>query len=229
MPQIFNFSKQGYPNPNPSSTQFEIDNWYMSQIVVEKIVPQVGLHPFPLNELLLMAGVVARFRPKLIFEWGTHIGKSAKIFHDVSETLNIKTTIHSIDLPEEVDHIEHPHEQRGKLVRGHKRVKLHEGDGIVTALHILAKQKGNMQKGEGVLFFLDGDHLYKSVKRELTSIIKNVPESAILLHDSFYQSRDANYNVGVHKAINDCLRETSNIYKRVDTNTGLPGMTLLYK
>jgi cephalosporin hydroxylase len=221
-------SKDPYANPSPEGTEFEVDNWHLSKLVIEKIVPAAGVHPFPLNELLLMTGAIARFKPTLIFEWGTHIGKSALIFHRASQALDVDATVHSIDLPDEVEHGEHPHSQRGKLVRGIKKVELHQGDGLDTALAIL-KQKGSATKlGEQTLFFIDGDHSYSSVKRELAGIIKNAPKAAILLHDTFYQSPQSNYNIGPYKAINECLKAASKKYKRLDTATGLPGMTLLY-
>jgi cephalosporin hydroxylase len=213
--------------PNPGSTEFEIDNWQLSELVINHIVPVAGVHPFPLNELLLMCGTVARFRPKLIFEWGTHIGKSARIFYEASEVFGTNTEIHSIDLPDEVGHGEHPRQQRGYMVKGIKKVNLHQGDGLDTALELL-KTKKNSERGEEVLFFIDGDHSYESVKRELSGIMTAAPKAVILIHDSFYQSKDSSYNTGPHRAISDCLNKTKSKYKRIDTATGLPGMTLLY-
>jgi len=212
--------------PNSASSEFEINNWRISELVIDKVVPGVGIHPFPLNELLLMTGAVARFKPSLIFEWGTHIGKSALAFYRISQALGIKTTIHSIDLPDDIEHGEHPHKDRGRLVKN-LPVKLHQGDGLNTALDILNKSKKN-PRGKNALFFIDGDHSYESVKRELKGIIKDAPEAAILLHDTFYQSPDSGYNVGPYRAIEDCLSKSARKYKRVDTATGLPGMTLLY-
>jgi hypothetical protein len=46
--------------PNYSSSEFEANNWELSELVMQKLVPVIGVHPFPLNELLLMAGAVAR-------------------------------------------------------------------------------------------------------------------------------------------------------------------------
>jgi cephalosporin hydroxylase len=211
--------------PNPNSSEFEVNNWKLSQLVVERLVPVVGIHPFPLNELLLMTGAVTYLKPQLIFEWGTHIGKAARIFYEVTDALDLKTVVHSIDLPDDVDHGEHPHEKRGILVHGLDRVKLHQGDGVDTALKIMGKSKKNAAGG-GVLFFIDGDHSYKTVKRELEQIIKKAPKAVILLHDTFYQSPDSEYNIGPYKAINDCLKKPRK-YKRIDSNWGLPGMTLL--
>lgn len=212
--------------PNPQGKRFEINNWELSELVVEKLAPIVGVHPFPVNELLLMAGSVARFRPDLIFDWGTHIGKAARIFSEVSKEFGLNTVIHSTDLPDESEHAEHPHDERGKFVIGHKNVKLHQGDGLDTSLKLMKKSKKNTS-GRGVIFFVDGDHSYDSVKRELSAIIAEAPEAAILLHDTFYQSADSQYNIGPHQAINDNLKKNRN-YSRIDTSTGLPGMTLLY-
>lgn len=212
--------------PNPKSGYFEVNNWQLSELVVGRLVPVVGWHPFPLSELMLMAGAVAYFQPDYIFEWGTHIGKSARVFYETCQALGLKTRIHSIDLPENVDHNEHPHEQRGQLVKGLRGVELHEGDGLETALAILNQNK--VIKGRGTLFFVDGDHDYKSVKRELSSIIEQAPLAAILLHDTFLQTADAKYNTGPRRAVDDCLAKTKHHYNRIDTATGLPGMTLLY-
>jgi cephalosporin hydroxylase len=221
-------SNAPYTTPSPLSTEFEVDNWHISKLVIDKLVPAVGVHPFPLNELMLMSGAVAYFKPKLIFEWGTHIGKSALIFYKASQALGVETVIHSIDLPDEVEHGEHPHTERGKLVRGLPQVKLHQGDGVASSLAILSKESKGIQDGSGILFFIDGDHSYDSVKRELSTIIKKAPKASILLHDTFYQSANSKYNTGPYRAVNDCLGSAKK-YKRVDINTGLPGMTLLYR
>jgi cephalosporin hydroxylase len=212
--------------PNLRSSEFEIDNWKISELVIDKIVPVAGVHPFPLSELMLMTGAVARFRPKLIFEWGTHIGKSARIFYEAGQALGVSTSVHSIDLPDGVEHGEHPHEQRGQMVRGLKTVQLHQGDGLDTALGILRDARASEK--DSVLFFVDGDHSYESVKRELSGIMKSAPKAAVLLHDTFYQSADSGYNTGPFRAVAVCLKHSNNKYKRVDTATGLPGMTLLY-
>jgi len=212
--------------PNPNSTEFEVNSWQLSEVVLKKLVPIVDIHPFPLDELLLMSGAMAYFKPKLVFEWGTHIGKSARIFYELSLTLELDTIIHSIDLPDEVEHGEHPHGQRGVMVRGVKNVKLHQGDGVETALKIMQKSPGH-SGGSGVLFFVDGDHEYNSVRRELTEIMKKAPKAAVLLHDTFYQSSGSHYNTGPHEAVKGCLKNSKK-YRRIDTKIGLPGMTLLY-
>lgn len=216
-----------YNNPakNINCEAIEVDNWEISDFIVNKLVPIVGWHPFPLTELTLMATAVTRFKPKAIFEWGTHIGKSARIFYEITESFNIPSKIYSFDLPDEVEHNEHPHEKRGILVKDFKRVKLYQEDGVVGALKICKK---NRIKSENILFFIDGDHSYKSVKRELSAVYKNHRDANVLLHDTFYQSAKSGYNIGPRKAIDEFLTKNKS-YTEISTNTGLPGMTLITK
>ncbi len=205
--------------------EFEVNNWDLSTFILNDIIPAVGVRPFPLNELSLMVSSVAWVRPSHIFEWGTHIGKSARVFFETSKFLKINTQIHSIDLPDEVEHSEHPHSKRGKLVRGKKNVFLHQGDGVDTALNLYESFENDAK----VLFYLDGDHSYDTVYRELFSILKRVNRPYIILHDTFYQTEESGYNIGPAKAIEDIISEFKDIkFKRIDTSTGLPGMTFLY-
>ena len=97
---------------------FEINGWAISQFVLAKLVPVVGVHPFPLHELMLMSAAICRLRPAQVFEWGTHTGKSARVFHECAADYGIALQIHSVDLPDRVNHVEHPHEGRGRFVRG---------------------------------------------------------------------------------------------------------------
>lgn len=220
------FQKSSYPDPtvNPDATEFEVNNWVLSDFVLAKLVPVVGVRPFPLNVLMLMAGAVCRFKPVLILDWGTHIGKSARVFRETIKAFGVPCAIHSIDLPDDVQHGEHPKNERGKLVRGMAEVTLHQGDGVTIALEQCAanKRPGN------VLFYVDGDHSKESVVRELGAILAQVPDAIVLLHDTFYQSPDSAYNIGPYAAIEEVLAAQSQSYGTVRTTTGLPGMTLLY-
>lgn len=207
---------------NAESPYFEVDNWELSKFIVKKIIPIIGYKPFPLNELLLLIGAVIRFKPDAIFEWGTHVGKSARVFYETKKYFNIDCQIHSIDLPEDVFHIEHPHSNRGYLVKN-KDVNLHLGDGIETSLALLSQNKY-----KNPLFYIDGDHSYESVKNELSIILKKAPNANILLHDTFFQTKESGYNIGPHLAIEECLSDNKS-YKIIRLDTGLPGMTLLYR
>jgi len=216
-----------YPDPvlNTKCSEFEVNNWIISKFVINELIPVTGITPYPINELFLMVSAVCRFKPTHIFEWGTHFGKSARIFYETAKNFGIHAEIHSIDLPDEIDHIEHPQNKRGKYVKGIKEVTLHQGDGLDKSLEILKSVSGEIKP----LFFLDGDHSYESVKRELRTIIEMIPAATILIHDTFYQSSDSGYNTGPYRAIEDTLSSIPNKYLRIDTTTGLPGMTLLYQ
>lgn len=217
------FIENKVPDINLNCSFFEINNHVISRFIVKKLIPIVDIHPFPLNELILMTAAVVRLKPDVVFEWGTNIGKSARIFLEIKNYFKMNYEIHSIDLPDDVFHSEHPHHKRGHLVRN-KKVNLHLGDGIAVSLKLL-KDYGFKKP----LFFIDGDHSYESVKRELSTIMKEIPEANILLHDTFFQSSESGYNVGPFLAVRDCLVEIDNSLLELSTNTGLPGMTLLYK
>lgn len=208
----------------PQGGFFEVDNWMVSRFVLAKIVPIAGTHPFPLAELMLMASSVCGVRPTHIFEWGTHIGKSARIFYETARYFNISVDIHSIDLPDDVEHGEHPKGRRGELVRGLSNVYLHQGDGLETSSVLCEKLDASAR----VLFFLDGDHSYGSVKREFSYIAEHFPRAAVLLHDTFYQVPASGYNIGPYEALEEVLSLHPGAYERIDMRTGLPGMTLVY-
>ncbi len=226
--QIFNTTKPKKfedPTKNLTSTEFEVNNWEVSDFVVKKLVPVVSFHPFPLNELMLMTSAVCYFKPEMIFEWGTNIGKSARIFYEIKQAFNIQTEIHSIDLPNEVYHNEHPKNDRGIMVKGINEVNLHQGDGLEKSFEIIDQKK---PKGK-ILFFVDGDHSYASVKKELETILEKAPEAVVLLHDTFYQSDNSNYNIGPFKALQEVTSIISNNFTNISVGLGLPGMSLIYK
>lgn len=171
-----------------------------------------------------MTAATCYLQPEQIFEWGTNVGKSARVFYEISKFFDFKSIIHSIDLPDEVSHIEHPNSKRGYLVKNCKNVFLHQGDGVTVA------QKIYMQKPNAkTLVFVDGDHSYESVQNELSQINKVMPNAWILLHDTFYQSKQSDYNVGPYIAVQEFLAKNTNKYKTKFTDLGLPRMTLLYK
>lgn len=213
------------PAKNTHCSEFEVDNWIISHFVLKKLIPIVGFRPFPLSELCLLSGAVCYFKPTHIFEWGTHVGKSARIFYETAKYFSIPVEIHSIDLPDDISHIEHPGYKRGKLVKKIKNVTLHQGDGLDKSLEIIKSISGDFKP----LFFIDGDHSYESVKRELLGIITNVPNAIIILHDTFYQSAQSGYNIGPFNAVSEVINSISNQYKKIELTTGLPGMILLYK
>lgn len=216
-----------FPNPivNPECSELEVNKWVVSDFVLKNLIPTVGINPFPLDELMLMATAVTYFKPNYIFEWGTHVGKSARVFYETIKAFDINSHIHSIDLPDDVVHIEHPKHQRGEMVKGLKEITLYQGDGIAKAMEIYKTLKDN----PSVLFFVDGDHSYDSVKKEFSMILKEVKNPVVLLHDTLLQDEKSGYNIGPYHAIKDVLAGKENEYRVISTQTGLPGMTLVCK
>jgi predicted O-methyltransferase YrrM len=200
----------------------EADKWILSEFILEKLVPVVGVHPYPLDELLLMCSTVAYFKPGIIIEWGTHLGISARIFYEISRQLSLSVPIHSIDLPPDVAHVENIRDlaQRGRYVRN-TTVQLHQGDGLSVARGLLAETKGVLP-----LIFLDGDHHYETVSRELNGLRTAAPQAVVLVHDTFFQGPEANYNCGPYEALLE-FSKTDDI-PVCSTALGLPGMTLAY-
>lgn len=200
----------------------EADKWALSEFILDRIVPVVGVHPYPLDELLLMCATVAYFQPQIIIEWGTHVGASARVFYEVTHWLGLRTEIHSVDLPPVARHVENLDDlnDRGRLVRG-LDVQLHMGDGLDVAQSIVSLHPNAMP-----LFFLDGDHAYQSVWRELNGVKSITPHAAVLVHDSFYQGPESNYNCGPSEAI--ALFAQANQLQVHSTLLGLPGMSLVF-
>jgi cephalosporin hydroxylase len=213
------------PDPvrNPGASEFEVDLWTLSDFLLEKIVPVVGVRPYPLNELLLMTAAACRLRPSVVFEWGTHIGVSARVFFECQKAFNLGFEIHSIDLPPDATHVEHPGQEHGRLVRGLGKVHLHRGDGVKVALELWHK----LGKPKRPLFFVDGDHAYESVRDELSEIFAEIPDASVLAHDSFFQSAESKYNIGPALAIDEVVGRFPSRFKIIKSNLGLPGMTLL--
>jgi hypothetical protein len=211
------------PVRNPEASEFEVDLWVLSRFVLEKITPVVGFHPYPLNELLLMTAAACRLRPSVVFDWGTHIGVSARIFYECRKAFNLDYEIHSVDLPPDASHVEHPGQEHGRLVRGFARVHLHRGNGVKIAL----EQWRKLGQPERSLFFVDGDHAYESVRDELSEIFATVPDASVLAHDTFFQSAESKYNVGPARAVNEIVQKFPSRFKVLRSGLGLPGMTLL--
>jgi cephalosporin hydroxylase len=201
----------------------EANKWTLSEFVTRQLVPIVGAHPYPIDEQLLMCSTVAYFRPDVIIEWGTHAGCSARIFHEATQFLGIGADIHSVDLPPAVAHEENlvAGANRARLVRG-LPITLHEGDGLSVARALCA----DIKPPRTALFFLDGDHAYESVRRELSGVRGLVASAAVLVHDTFNQGAESGYNCGPYRALSEfAAAEKLPVHSTV---LGLPGMSLTY-
>jgi len=214
-----------YPDPvrNPGADVLEVDIWVLSQFIIDHLVPVLGVRPYPLNEQLLAVAAACRIKPSVIFDWGTHVGASARLFYECAKAFDLGCEVHSIDLPADVSHVEHPGEQHARLVRGLVGVHLHRGDGAAVAL----EQWNRLGRPARPLFFVDGDHAYASVLRELIAIFDAIGDASALVHDTFFQSAVACYNIGPARAIEDVVARSPSRFTVIKSGLGLPGMTLL--
>jgi cephalosporin hydroxylase len=214
-----------WPDPvrNPHGSEFEVDLWVLSGFLLEKVVPVVGVQPYPLNELLLMTAAVCRLKPSVVFDWGTHVGASARVFYECDQAFRLGYEIHSIDLPPDAEHVEHPGQEHGRLVRGLDKVHLHRGNGVKVAI----EQWRKLGRPKRPLFFVDGDHAYESVRDELNEIVSTIPDASALAHDTFFQSVESNYNVGPARAVEEIVAKFPSRFHVIKSGLGLPGMTLL--
>lgn len=86
------------PGPIPSATRSRPSSrsifWTLSSLLLEKIVQVAGTHPYPKNELLLMTVAPCHLKPSVVFDWGTHIGVSARIFYECDQAFKLGYEIH---------------------------------------------------------------------------------------------------------------------------------------
>ena len=211
------------PVRNPESSEFEVDLWTLSRFLLQRVVPVVGTGTYPLNELLLMCAAACRLKPSVVYDWGTHIGASARVFYECEKAFKLGYEVHSIDLPPDGSHAEHPGWKHARLVRRLAGVHLHRGNGVRVALDHW-KKSGRPKRP---LFFVDGDHAYESVYEELDQIFSMVPDASVLAHDTFFQSAGSNYNVGPARAVDEIVEKFPSRFRVIKSGLGLPGMTLL--
>jgi cephalosporin hydroxylase len=210
------------PEPRTSysaagAANLEIDKWAASDAVLwlQRIV---GKHPYPLDELMLMTAAFGSLRPDVVVEIGTHVGKSARIWWELSRLFGCQTAIHTIDL-HDPSHAEYPGASLGKMIKGLPIVQ-HVGDGFDVADQLLLDFQGRR-----CLLFLDGDHAFDSVSKELALAVRHPCVAAVLLHDTFFQP-ESGYNHGPYEAVQQFLASHT-VRQVVHAHLGLPGMTYL--
>lgn len=206
--------KQNYPM---CYTEFiEIDKYLISQYLL-KLVKIVGYRPFPFDELFLMVSAFLYHKPDMIIDVGTHQGKSARIWFELARHFGTQTSIHTIDLFDP-NHPEYPGNILGKYIKG-TSVKQHIGDGFGISSDLIKRDPD-----ANFLIFLDSDHSYENVMREL-SLARAIKSGGFLVHDTFYQP-GSNYNHGPYLAIRDFSKDFT--FKQIiHLQTGLPGMSYL--
>lgn len=200
---------------------FEVDCWALSELLLEKVIPKIGIRPYPLNEQMLMAAAVAFVQPRLIIEWGTHLGKSARLFWEVKKALGLECKIHTIDSMEP-EHPEFPGGARGKYLSGIDVDQI-IGDGATIARNLI---EGST---EPLLVYIDGDHSRESTKQDFTIWDKLPSGSGLLTHDVLYQT-PSSYNIGPWQSLQELLRtQESSIAQTQWQLLGLPGMAFVGK
>lgn len=137
---------------------------------------------YPEGELEFMCDTVESLRPDSIYEWGTGSGASGRIFWEATDFLATNTFLFSYDLPDELSPLEaqHPRERTGQYLLP-TGAKMDRGDGVTMALMEWSRWH---EKAVLPLFFIDGDHSYFAVYREVALIDRMVPNAVILLHDT---------------------------------------------
>lgn len=155
----------------------------------------LDLWPYCRAEVAFMVGAVDYFRPRVIFDWGTNIGSSARIFYEA--TKGVVAGIHTIEVTDPST-LEHAGPNTGRHIAG-LPVKQHFGDGATTATRLYWELR-DRRRPSRPMFYLDGDHRAETVARELTTIDTAIEEDAvILIHDTLSEAS------GPHRAVKQFL------------------------
>lgn len=141
--------------------------------ILRRIESFVG---YGLDEKKFMIETVLKLRPEQIWEWGTNVGASARIFFFICYLGHLECDITTIELPNPKDHVDHPGLRYASEIADLPVTKI-LGDGITEAL-------ARADPTKRLLFFLDGDHTKESVENEITLLCEKFPEAWLLLHDT---------------------------------------------
>ena len=199
------------------ANRLEVDKWMASDTAL-RLQRIVGKRPYPLDELMLMTAVFCYIQPAVVIDIGTHVGKSARVWWELSRLFGFRCDIHTIDLYDR-SHAEYPGEMLGKMIKG-LSVMQHRGDGLTIANDLLRKCAGTP-----CLLFLDGDHAFETVSKELGLAVQHSNVAGVLVHDTFYQP-GSKYNHGPFEAVSAFVA-TTEVREVVHAHMGLPGMTFI--
>lgn len=140
-------------------------------------VRRLGIPGYGDDEVAFIAKTLLKLQPSHVFEWGTNVGASARIFHEVTRLAGIRSTVHTWEHPDMTTR-DHPGHRHAELVDGIATVIPYIGEGLIGALSLYTSTTPAR-----ALFFLDGDHSYATVLKELRAIAKVAAEAVILVHD----------------------------------------------
>lgn len=148
----------------------------------EQRVRQLGIPGYGDDEVRFFAETIETYRPTHVFEWGTNVGASARIFHEIGHGLQVITVEHPDDQT-----FDHPGHRYGLWCDGFEpHIYMLKGDGVSVSLDAFV-QFGSPERA---LFFVDGDHSYDAVSRELGLIAEAAPRAVILVHDTSHPIED---------------------------------------
>lgn len=154
----------------------------MNAAAVLSRVRELDVPAYGDDEVTFLANVLARHRPQVVFDWGTNVGASARIFYEAAQILGYPCVVHTIELPDSEAHLDrdHPGERYGQWLVDIP-VCCWRGDALEVALKLLWYVDESLTK---MLFFLDGAHDHDSVMRELRVIAAYEPEAVMVVHDT---------------------------------------------
>lgn len=189
-------------------------------------IEHLGVPGYGADEVAFLASILLRSRPTHVFEWGTNRGSSARIFAEAcgpieEQRLGLHYAVHTVELPiEEASRSpEHPGSDLGihlAGIAGTSPIRFHQGDGLETTLRL-----ADELAPERTLVFVDGDHSFATVDRELRSLATALPEALIVLHDTRHLD-------SVARAINEfAWTPLGGRYRREDL-ASQAGMTALW-
>ncbi len=127
-----------------------------------------------------MESVLERFRPTHVFDWGTNVGASARLFYEASLEHGYECEVHTVELPLELAHLDrdHPGHRYGQWIK-ETPIHAHQGFGLQVSIRLCAELKPARP-----LFFLDGNHSFEAVFEELTVISDEEPGAVLMVHDT---------------------------------------------
>lgn len=175
-----------------------------------------GLPAYGDDEVRFVEEILRQLQPTHVFEWGTNVGASARLFYEAALEYQYPCEVHTVELPLALAHLDrdHPGEERyGQWIMD-LPIHTYRGDGLTVSLKLYRKLKP-----EWALFFIDGYHSKEQVLKELLGIFAAAPTAAILLHDTHQL-------VGPLKAIREFDPEARGYTEQTCSSDS--GMTMLW-
>ena len=139
-------------------------------------------HELPFEELFYLVALIRAARPAVIFEIGTHQGRTARLFAERSPE---RAKVYTLDLPVEkmrerarYDCTDSgvPGEEARKSPAAHKIVQLY-GDSRTFDFRPF--------DGTVDLMFIDGDHAYETVKQDTANALRMIAPGGIIIWDDY--------------------------------------------